>query len=92
RKDWQDNAPHLLPSKYLSAWIANNVYLPLDEAPFDREDNTLNPTAGACSNCPRRSGYNRSLFADVAGDQCKLCGIRATASIFCWLATAALPA
>jgi ParB family chromosome partitioning protein len=70
RKDWQDNEPHLLPAKYLSAWIANNVYLPLDEAPFDPEDNTLNPTAGACSNCPRRSGYNTSLFADVAGDQC----------------------
>ena len=70
RKDWQDKEPHLLPAKYLSAWIANNVYLPLDEAPFDREDNTLNPTAGACSNCPRRSGYNTSLFSDVAGDQC----------------------
>ncbi len=70
RKDWQDEEPHLLPAKYLSAWIANNVYLPLDEAPFDREDNTLNPTAGSCSNCPRRSGYNTSLFADVAGDQC----------------------
>ena len=66
RKDWQDNEPHLLPAKYLSAWIANNVYLPLDEARFDREDNTLNPTAGACSNCPRRSGYNTSLFSDVA--------------------------
>jgi ParB family transcriptional regulator, chromosome partitioning protein len=70
RKDWLDNEPHLLPAKYLSAWIANNVYLPLDEAPFDREDNTLNPTAGSCSDCPRRSGYNTSLFADVAGDQC----------------------
>jgi ParB family chromosome partitioning protein len=70
RKDWQDNEPHLLPAKYLSAWIANNVYLPLDDAPFDREDNTLNPNAGACSNCPRRSGFNTSLFADVAGDQC----------------------
>lgn len=70
RKDWQDNEPHLLPAKYLSAWIANNVYLPLDEAPFDREDSTLNPDADACSNCPRRSGYNTSLFADVAADQC----------------------
>src|SRR6201996_3380660 len=70
RKDWQDEEPHLLPAKYLAAWIANNVYLPLDEAPFDREDNTLNPTAGSCSNCRRRSGYNTSLFADVAGDQC----------------------
>src|ERR1700744_1281006 len=70
RKDWQDEEPHLLPAKYLSAWIANNVYLPLGEAPFDREDNTLNQTAGSCSNCPRRSGYNTSLFEDVAGDQC----------------------
>jgi ParB family transcriptional regulator, chromosome partitioning protein len=70
RKDWQDKEPHLLPAKYLSAWIANNVYLSLDGAPFDREDNTLSPTAGACSNCPRRSGYNTSLFSDVAGDQC----------------------
>ena len=89
RKDWQDNEPHLLPAKYLSAWIANNVYLPLHEAPFDREDNSLNPTAGSCSDCPRRSGYNTSLFADVAGDQCKLCGIWATASIFCRFAPVA---
>ena len=53
--------PHLLPAKYLSAWIANNVYLPLDEAPFDREDNTLNPTqalaptAHAAADTTRRS-------------------------------------
>ena len=70
RKDYQDKEAHLLPAKHLSAWIANNVYLPLDEAPFDREDATLNPGAGACSACPRRSGYNTSLFFDVAADQC----------------------
>jgi ParB family chromosome partitioning protein len=70
RKDYQDKEAHLLPAKHLSAWIANNVYLPLDEAPFDREDATLNPTAGACSACPRRSGYNTSLFFDVVADQC----------------------
>jgi ParB family chromosome partitioning protein len=70
RKDYQDKEAHLLPAKQLSAWITNNVYLPLDEAPFDREDATLNPAAGACSACPRRSGYNTSLFLDVAGDQC----------------------
>ena len=70
RKDYQDKDAHLLPAKYLSAWIDNNVYLPLDEAPFDREDITLNSTAGACSACPRRSGFNTSLFCDVAGDQC----------------------
>ncbi len=30
----------------------------------------LNPVAGACSACPRRSGYNTALFIDVQGDQC----------------------
>jgi ParB family transcriptional regulator, chromosome partitioning protein len=70
RKDWQDKEPHLLPAKHLSAWIQANLYLNLAEAPFDREDTTLNPAAGACVTCPRRSGYNTSLFADVQGDQC----------------------
>jgi ParB family chromosome partitioning protein len=70
RKDWQDKEPHLLPAKHLSAWIQTNLYLSLAEAPFDRQDPTLNPTAGACIACPRRSGFNTSLFIDVQGDQC----------------------
>ena len=70
RKDWSDKEPHLLPAKFLSAWIQTNLYLNLAEAPFDREDTTLIPTAGACVTCPRRSGFNTSLFADVQGDQC----------------------
>ena len=70
RKDWQDKEPHLLPAKHLSAWIQTNLYLALADAPFDREDPTLNPAAGACVACPRRSGYNTSLFCDVQGDQC----------------------
>jgi ParB family chromosome partitioning protein len=70
RKDWQDKEPHLLPAKHLSAWIQTNLYLSLADAPFDREDTTLNPTAGACTTCPRRSGYNTALFADVVSDQC----------------------
>lgn len=70
RKDWQDKEAHLLPAKHLSAWIQANLYLNLAEAPFDREDTTLKPEAGACITCPRRSGFNTSLFADVQGDQC----------------------
>jgi ParB family transcriptional regulator, chromosome partitioning protein len=70
RKDWQDKEAHLLPAKHLSAWIETNLYLNLAEASFDREDATLNPDAGACVTCPKRSGYNTSLFADVQGDQC----------------------
>jgi ParB family chromosome partitioning protein len=70
RKDWQDKEPHLLPAKHLAAWIQANLYLSLADAPFDREDPTLNPAAGACTTCPRRSGYNTTLFCDVQGDQC----------------------
>jgi ParB family chromosome partitioning protein len=70
RKDWQDKEPHLAPAKHLAAWIQANLYLSLAEAPFDKEDTSLNPTAGACVTCPRRSGFNTSLFADVQGDQC----------------------
>jgi hypothetical protein len=57
RKDWQDSEPHLLPAKHVSTWIQNNLYLSLADAPFGREDPTLNPAAGACVTCPRRSGY-----------------------------------
>jgi ParB family chromosome partitioning protein len=72
RKDWNDKEPHLLPAKNLAAWIQTHLYLALEDAPFDREDATLNPAAGACLTCPRRSGYNTLLFADVEihGDQC----------------------
>ena len=70
RKDWQDKEPHLLPAKHLSAWIQTNLYLSLADAPFSKEDPTLNPPAGACITCPRRSGFNTSLFPDVQGDQC----------------------
>lgn len=70
RKDWQDKEPHLLPAKHVAAWIQANLYLSLADAPFDREDSTLNPAAGACVTCPRRSGHNTSLFCEVQGDQC----------------------
>jgi len=70
RKDWQDKEPHLLPAKHLAAWIQSNLYLSLADAPFDRDDATLNPSAGACTSCPRRSGYNTLLFPDAVSDQC----------------------
>jgi hypothetical protein len=92
RKDWQDKEPHLLPAKHVAAWIQANLYLSLAEAPFDREDPTLNPVAGGCGTCPRRTGYNTALFADAVADECKLCGIWTTASLFCWLTAETRPA
>ena len=72
RKEYGQTEPHLLPAKHLSAWISSHLYLALVDAPFDREDPMLNPEAGACVTCPRRTGYNTTLFSDVAdqGDQC----------------------
>jgi ParB family chromosome partitioning protein len=85
----------LLPVRNLQFWIATNVLLILKDAPFNKRDALLVPTAGSCADCPKRTGRNKLLFGDdlgKQGDQCKLCGIRATASIFRWLVTAARPA
>ncbi len=70
RKDWQDKEGHLLPAKHLAAWIDSTLYLALSEAPFPTDDPALNPEAGACPTCPRRTGFNTQLFADVQGDNC----------------------
>ncbi len=70
RKDYLDTEAHLLPAKNVAAWIQANLYLPLAAAPFSREDPSLYPAAGACTTCPRRSGFNTSLFCDVQEDQC----------------------
>ena len=53
-----------------SHYIDSNIILELSEAPFSREDNTLYPAAGACLNCPKRSGFNTLLFPDVKKDSC----------------------
>lgn len=70
RKDWQDKEAHLLPARSLSAWIEQNVYLHLAEAPFSIEDTDLVPEAEACLQCEKRSGFNTRLFHDVDRDVC----------------------
>lgn len=70
RKDWQDKEPHLLPAKHLASWLNQNIYLPLTAAPFELADAVLFPEAGACLDCPKRSGFNTRLFSDVTTDVC----------------------
>jgi ParB family chromosome partitioning protein len=70
RKDWQDKEAHLLPARFLAAWIEQNVYLHLAEAPFPVDDPELVPEAGACPHCEKRSGFNTRLFHDVDQDVC----------------------
>ena len=54
----------------LAAWIESNILLQLASAPFDKQDEALVPAAGSCSNCPKRTGFNKLLFADVRKDSC----------------------
>jgi ParB/RepB/Spo0J family partition protein len=41
--------------------------LDLRHAPFNVKDDMLVASAGACVKCPKRSGCNRELFADIEG-------------------------
>jgi ParB family chromosome partitioning protein len=98
REEWSGSADRkakriLLPVRTLHVWIEQHILLLLKEAPFDKRNAHLVAIAGSCVDCPKRTGHNKLLFADLGKqDACKLCGIRATASVFRWLAAAALPA
>src|ERR1700761_4888769 len=63
----------LLPVRNLQFWIATNILLVLKDAPFNKRDAQLVPTAGSCADCPKRTGHNKLLFGDdlgKQGDQC----------------------
>lgn len=48
------------------AVIVRNYMLRLADAPFDLKDAQLVAKAGACAACPKRTGNQAELFADVA--------------------------
>jgi ParB family transcriptional regulator, chromosome partitioning protein len=58
----------LVPASRLQAWIEQNLYLSLKSVPFSKEDETLLPEAGSCTNCPKRTGFNTLLFTEVRQD------------------------
>jgi ParB family chromosome partitioning protein len=66
----EGNTQVLIPVRELAAWIEQNILLQLASAPFDKQDETLTPEAGSCANCPKRTGFNKLLFADVRKDSC----------------------
>jgi ParB family chromosome partitioning protein len=73
REDWgggSKNKRILLPVRNLQQWIEHNILLILKDAPFSKSDATLNPQAGTCLDCPKRTGHNKLLFADVQQDAC----------------------
>jgi len=55
----------------LGDYIQRDVLLDLARAPFPIDDAELVPAAGACGPCPKRTGNQSELFADVKkGDAC----------------------
>jgi len=51
--------------RYLQEWIVQNVHLNLAQAPFPLDDLNLRTDQLTCVACPHRSGYNKTLFADI---------------------------
>ena len=66
----EGNTQVLIPVRELGAWIESNILLQLASVPFDKQDETLVAAAGSCVNCPKRTGFNKLLFADVRQDSC----------------------
>lgn len=63
----------LLPVRNLQFWIDSNILLVLKDAPFNKRDPELLPTAGSCADCPKRTGHNKLLFGDDLGRQGDRC-------------------
>jgi ParB family chromosome partitioning protein len=63
----------LLPVRQLQQWIEHNILLELASAPFSKEDSQLLPEAGACLDCPKRTGHNTLLFAEIGSGQPDSC-------------------
>jgi ParB family chromosome partitioning protein len=59
--------------RHLQQWIEHNILLELASAPFSRKDAQLVPEAGTCVDCPKRTGHNKLLFADMGTGQKDSC-------------------
>lgn len=51
-------------------YVEREFMLELSRAPFKTDDESLVPAAGSCLNCPKRTGNQADLFADVQKDSC----------------------
>jgi ParB/RepB/Spo0J family partition protein len=60
------------PFRTVATALRNRFNTTLEDAVFDTEDATLVPAAGACSACPKRTGFHQDMFEDLAqtGDTC----------------------
>jgi len=61
----KDRKAEAITVRELRQWIEREIHLDLTNAPFDSQDETLLPAAGACARCPKRTGSNPLLFPEV---------------------------
>jgi ParB family chromosome partitioning protein len=62
----KDKRAEAVTVRELRGWIAREIHLDLTNAPFDPQDEKLLPAAGACSRCPKQTGSNPLLFAEIS--------------------------
>jgi len=68
---WNQKRPEAASVSELRRFIEEAILLDLKKAAFDTDNATLIPEAGACTDCPKRTGNDRMLFNDVKkGDIC----------------------
>jgi ParB/RepB/Spo0J family partition protein len=60
-----DSYGHPLTLRNAQQFIFEQCMMQLKGAPFDPKDKTLVPDAGPCALCPKRTGNEKELFADV---------------------------
>jgi len=61
----KDNKAEAATVRELREWIEREIHLDLTNAPFDPQDETLLPSAGACARCPKRTDNNPLLFPEL---------------------------
>lgn len=64
-KESFDNYDGPMTYRDLQEHIAEHYMVDLKGAPFKLDDEALAPKAGSCAKCPKRSGNQKDLFADV---------------------------
>lgn len=71
RKSWVFRAGEEVSVARIRDYIRHEVMLDLHGAAWPKDDATLIPAVGACSDCPKRAGNQPLLFPDIRkGDTC----------------------
>jgi ParB family chromosome partitioning protein len=61
----KDRKAEAVSVRELREWVEREIHLDLKNAPFDAADCNLLPAAGPCTACPKRTGNNPLLFAEI---------------------------